>query len=360
MQSTSNAIVPQPRCTLSIRLAEPRDLPFLDALQKMHTHMVGFFPRKQMEGYLNQNAVLVADDAQGSPLGYCAFKDSYSGRDDVGMIYQINVMPLKHRNLIGAMLVKAAFDRAAYGVKLFSCWCAQDIPANWFWESLGFVPLAFRTGTRTKQRTHIFWQKRIREGDTSTPWWFPSQTKSGAFREDRLAFPIPPGVHWRDPMPIVLPEVQQPRPGIPDTLPGGQPVRARPQQPKLTRAEKAVIQRSTNKHLQGVPLGKVAVITARGFKYVDRPGFVPELDTPEELAALAKLKRKPATRAPAPKHDPKHIALARELRDRFLDQVNGDPSLLLPNAKYEVAKALPAPQGAPVEFIEVKALPAAA
>ena len=30
---------------------------------------------------------------------------------------------------------------------------------------------------------------------------------------------------------------------------------------------------------------------------------------------------------------------ARELRDRFLDQVNGDASLLLPSAKYEVARA---------------------
>ena len=48
-------------------------------------------------------------------------------------------------------------------------------------------------------------------------------------------------------------------------------------------------------------------------------------DAPEELAAFAKLKRKAATRAPALKHDPKHIAQARELRDRIQEQVNGDP-----------------------------------
>ena len=72
-------------------------------------------------------------------------------------------------------------------------------------------------------------------------------------------------------------------------------------------------------------------------------------------------RRSASPRRPTPKHDPKHIALARELRDRFLDQVNGDPSLLLPSAKYEVARALPAPESTPSpQFIEVKALPQAA
>jgi hypothetical protein len=46
------------------------------------------------------------------------------------------------------MLVQAMFERAAYGCKLFCCWCAQDLAANYFWESIGFVPLAFRTGSR--------------------------------------------------------------------------------------------------------------------------------------------------------------------------------------------------------------------
>src|SRR5213078_4657613 len=113
----------------------------------------------------------------------------------------------EQRRLIGATLLRAAFDRAAYGCRLFCCWCAQDIAANHFWESLGFVPLAFRAGSRDKGRVHIFWQRRTRAGDTTTPYWFPSQTTSGAIREDRLVFPIPPGVRWDDPMPRILPEV---------------------------------------------------------------------------------------------------------------------------------------------------------
>ena len=37
--------------------------------------------------------IIIAEDEARSPLGYCIFKDTYSGRDDVGIIYQINVMP---------------------------------------------------------------------------------------------------------------------------------------------------------------------------------------------------------------------------------------------------------------------------
>src|SRR4029078_28413 len=117
----------------------------------------------------------------------------------------MNVVPTKQRGFVGATLLKAMFDRAAYGCKLFCCWCAQDIEANRFWESLGFVPLAFRAGSEKKQRVHIFWQKRIRAGDTTTPWWFPSKTAGGSIREDRIVVPIPPSTHWGDAQPAGLP-----------------------------------------------------------------------------------------------------------------------------------------------------------
>ena len=148
-------------------------------------------------------------------------------------------------------------------------------------------------------------------------------------------------MHWRDPMPVIVPDLPE-APEGPLTLPGGAPVRPRPAHTYLSAQEKAAAKKAL----------LVPIVTRGGVKHIPRPG----MKDPEQ--ELAKAKREP--KVAAPKHDPKHIALARELRDRFLDQVNGDPSLLLPNAKYEVAKALPAPQGAPVEFIEAKALPAAA
>jgi hypothetical protein len=335
--SAALAISPVPRISIALRIATPEDYSFIDQLQKMHSHMVGFLSRQTIQTYVGQGNVMIAHD-QHTPLGYCIAKDQYLKRDDVGIVYQLNVLPLRQRNLIGATLVKAAFERAAYGCKLYSCWCAQDIQANWFWESIGFVPLAFRTGSRSKQRTHIFWQRRIREGDEVTPYWFPSQTSAGAVGEDRIVLPIPPGTHWRDAKPLVLPglPVASTKEELPKALPGGAPVRGRPEQPKLTPAQRAAIHRAQSKALGGVPLGKKAVITGSGIKYVDRTDYIPELDAPEELMPPAKAKRPRMARQ---KNDPKFIKAARDLRDKFLEQVNsGQVLIACACAKYDVSR----------------------
>jgi len=41
------------------------------------------------------------------------------------------------------------------------------------------------------------------------------------------------------------------------------------------------------------------------------------------------------------------VAKARELRDRWLERVNADPSALLASGKYEVCKELTAPPAPP-------------
>src|SRR5258706_12784466 len=180
--------IPSPRVAVSIRPATVDDLAFIDSLQKQHTRQVGWMPTHALDEKLRRGHVIVAEEPSPQPspgvpgegvrVGYCIGHDQYFKRDDVGIIYQLNVLPAKKRGLIGVTLIKAMFDRAAYGCRLFCCWCAQDIEANHFWESLGFIPLAFRAGSRGKGRVHIFWQRRIRAGDTTTPYWFPSQTSS--------------------------------------------------------------------------------------------------------------------------------------------------------------------------------------
>jgi len=164
-----NAIVPIPRISIAIREAAMADLQFIDSLQKLHSKQLGFMHRKTLEGKIALKHVIVAEES-GQAIGYCIGSDKYLKREELGVIYQLNVSPGKQRHLVGAQLVQAMFDRAAYGCKLFCLWCAQDLEANHFWESIGFVPIAFRAGSRTKKRMHIFWQKRIREGDRATPW----------------------------------------------------------------------------------------------------------------------------------------------------------------------------------------------
>ena len=317
-----NAIIPIPHCEVNIRPATMSDYAFIDGLQKASSKNVGFLRAKALQGKIAAGHVLVAwadcspqvrpclsedEDTGGSPmplpLGYCIGNDKYMKREDVGIIYQLNVAPGARRKLIGATLIQALFERSAYGCRLFCCWCAQDIEANHFWEALGFIPLAFRAGSRGKQRVHIFWQRRIREGDCVTPWWFPSQTSAGSIGEDRLVLPIPPGVKWSDEMPVILPTT----PREPRLLTAG-PLPA----PKTRRAK------VVEKTLQ----------TCHGLRLADPP-----------KAAKAKQKRQKV------KNDPAHVAAARELRDRYLEQFNAGTILLtagLPGGKYDVSRAIEA------------------
>jgi hypothetical protein len=334
-----NAIVPTPRCAVTIRPATMDDLPFIDRLQKAQSHQVGFLHTGALEEKIRRAHVIIAEEgrrdegtegqSEGAPsvplslcpsvpafpVGYCIGNDQYFKRDDVGIIYQVNVMPRKQRALIGAMLVKAMFDRAAYGCRLFCCWCAQDIEANCFWESLGFIPLAFRAGSREKDRVHIFWQRRIREGDTTTPYWFPSQTTGGLIGEARLVLPIPPGTHWRDVMPRLLPTagVPQEKPALPN-----EKAKTAPPAPKPPK---------------------------RRFVRLGPPPSEPQAD-----AVTVRVGEKPKReKKPKAKNDPKLVAAARELRDRWLEHVNADPSALLPAGKYDVARQLVAPPEKPTK-----------
>ena len=335
--------LPAPRVPVRVRPATMEDFDFVDALQKQHGKQLGYMPRAQIHGKIALGHVLVAELADeagsGTPVGYVVGNDRYYKRDDCGIIYQLCVAPGARRGLIGAMLIKALFDRAAYGCRLFCCWCAQDIEANRFWESLGFVPLAYRAGSDKKitgGRVHIFWQKRIRPGDVTTPWWFPAKTDGGAMREDRIALPIPPGMRWSDELPVLRPaQAETPR-----------------EKPRAPRKAKA-------KPVPGTVASPQEPTTNPGKRVYVAFGMPtqapPPAPTPAPEAVVEVPREKP--RREKRKADPTLIAAARELRDRWLEQVEENPALLLSHGKYDVAREL---EGPLPQVVEVRALPAAA
>jgi ribosomal protein S18 acetylase RimI-like enzyme len=337
--------LPQPRVPVRIRAATLEDLASIDALQKQANRQVGFMPAAQLREKVEKGWVLVAEGLTegggGAPLvpqslgpsvpalaGYIIGRDQYFKRDDVGIIYQLNVAAEARRSFVGAALLRALFDRAAWGCRLFCCWCAQDIEANRFWEAMGFVPLAFRAGSEKRGRVHIFWQKRIREGDQTTPWWFPYQTSSGAMRADRLVFPIPPGQTWADEMPRVsgLEEREKLQ------VPGSRQIENRESNIENGAGGEA--------HPLATDPSKVAIVVGGRIRWVDRPGYV----APKASAAVAqapvvvaaKAEEKGAKRGKA---DGRLARAARELRDRWLEKINGDGSVApVERGKYLVQR----------------------
>ena len=292
-----------------------------------------------MQGYVENGWVLVAEDgATGQPVGYCASRDRYLKRDELGVIYQLCVEPGRQRGLVGATLVREVFERSAYGCRLYCCWCAQDLDANRFWESLGFVPIAFRGGSGRKRRVHIFWQKRIvapphdvEQGGTK--WWYPAKTDQGAMREDRLVLPIPPGLHWSDEMPVLK--------------------SAAPERPReRKRSEHAGSRR------EGRPAGSHAEATGDA---VRDPRARSPVGGRRRLSA--KVDPKPETKLAKPARpkeriDPAMVARARELRDRWLEHVNSGAMVMEEAGKYDVTRVFPA---APAWALStLKALPHAA
>ncbi len=362
---TTPIALPEARVPITIRAGTMEDVPFMDSLQKKTTKQVGWMPTKQFEGKIAAGHVLVAcanrdeetkrrrDEVKdgsahfvssslglsvSSPVGYLIGNDQYFKRDDVGIIYQINVIPEMRRSLVAASLLKAQFERSAYGCRLYCCWCAQDIEANRFWESMGFVPLAYRAGsllrgkcgatsdesgssshrsslsTHRSARVHIFWQKRIRKDDTTTAWWFPSQTSGGSIRADRIVLPIPPGTHWSDAKPLILPGDSEQKELNHEGTKG-----TKGDTKRKTRKKNDFVDSSCPSRPRGEtkPLG--------GLRFAQ----------PEPLVSVGKPKREKKSKA---KHDPRLLSAARELKDRYLEQIN-DGSIVAA-AKYEVSRCI--------------------
>jgi hypothetical protein len=240
------------------------------------------------------------------------------------------VVPERQRGFIGAALLKAQFERSAYGCRLYCCWCAQDLAANRFWESMGFVALAFRTGSARKSRVHIFWQKRIRRGDETTPYWFPSQTGSGAIREDRLVLPIPPGTSWSEAKPLVLP-------GLSGVEGPGSENRQLEHKAAKVRAPK----------VKG-PVISPTSIALGGLRF-----------GPPPQAALAPVEKPMKEPRKKEKNDPRLVAAARELRDRWLEHANANPAALVANGKYDVTRQIADRRVGDVEVLPVLPAPLA-
>lgn len=373
--------LPESAAPIAIRKATMDDYPFIDALQKSEPGKLGFQYESALHKRIEEGNILLAEvpdpdppvdaepvlDEDGEevepmkPVGYVLGVDRYYKRDDLGIIYQMAVAPEYRRSLVAAHLLKAKFEDSAYGCKLYCCWCAQDLTeANKFWEAMGFVPLAFRTGSEKTKfinadgekvsggRIHIFWQKRIRLGDNETPWWYPSETSGGAIGAQRIALPIPPGTHWSDAKPVVLPPELTALPPAehPEEEAHAKAQRRKGSQKKGAEAEASEKQAEPTGGLGGFSVG-----------FGPSPEQVEAEQKAKEEVKRAKKDKKRAERARLKTNDPKLCAFSRELRDRRQEHIEAQPGLIesVANARYDVGRLIEhaVPAEAPEVVVDV-------
>ena len=364
----------EPRVEFGIRKARAEDFGWIDAMQKAEADKLGFLMESAIRNRIEAGQVLVARDTGGedsTPVGYCMFSDRYMHQGGVGVIYQLNIKPEWRRSLVGAKLVEAVLDRAAYGTKLYGLWCRQDLAANEFWEALGFMPIAFRAAGESRQkkgvdprrRIHIYWQRRVRLGDDQTAYWYPHETQGGLMAESRLVLPMPLDRHWSDPMPMVMPG---PMPGVEERAAEVRQIEAegaaRVDEAKEVLKAKRREAREAAKRAAEVAAGprmvhgvevdaKRAASVPMGFE------LPPEVKAAKEARAKAaaaeaerervkeeKREAKRAAKAARRKSEPKMVDFSRELRDRWQEQV-GTGTVLLEageggEGKYEVGRLL--------------------
>ena len=94
--------------------------------------------------------------------------------------------------------------------------------------------------------------------------------------------------------------------------------------------------------------GKVGILVGGRIKYIARPGAPAE--KPAAKPARPRPEKPPKSKAcpeDSRRIDPKYLSAARELRDRYLEQMNSEGFALEGRGKYEISRTLSDAQASP-------------
>lgn len=207
-----------------------------------------------------------------------------------------------------------------------------------------------------RKQVHIYWQRRVREGDHETAHWFPFETSGGMMAESRLVLPIPLGTHWEDAKPVILPGAER-RAQEARLLEADQDAKAQADKAALAEnrkearaaAKEAKRLADGPKRVHGVEIDSGGAGVPMGF---DLPPEAKAQQAAEQKAAAATAKKerikeekreaKRAAKQARRKTDPQMLAFSRELRDRWQEAVAAEPGLLLERqaGKYDVTRLI--------------------
>ncbi len=152
-------------------LPRPNDFKFVVSLQDSNRKSVGFLPYMAIREYFDHGHVWVARE-NNEPCGYLLFggnsrKRLVGQRSDFGTmkIIQACIQYDARRVEHATELVRRLETRAsAEGYERIGLWCAEDLEANAFWQSMCYELVGTRLGgnpnsANCKRRIHNRWLK---------------------------------------------------------------------------------------------------------------------------------------------------------------------------------------------------------
>lgn len=256
-----------------VRTAVEADLPYIDSLQAKHQRELGFLPRAALQGYIERHIVLLGL-LNGDPACYLLGRDTSRFDPLTAMIYQACVQYDARYKLLGSTLVARYIDRLPTDRQAMGLWCAQDIAANEFWESIGFVAMAARFGGAKKNRLHLFWRKALTPLLRRDQVIIPATTSGGMMMAPREVLVFEAGQDWRT---VKLSDVPPPA-AKSSIVVGVQPfervesrsqTHSRPVQ-RPTAARHRIVAKRSARRMFSPPPGYVALIVSGQIRFFKR------------------------------------------------------------------------------------------
>tara|TARA_R100001198_G_C5234621_1_gene212918 strand:- start:131 stop:673 length:543 start_codon:yes stop_codon:yes gene_type:complete len=152
---------------VNVRLAELKDLTYIDHLQRKNSDVLGWMSKATFEREIPLARVMLAEIDK-EPVGYL-----YHGSErQTCKIHQACIEYDLRGQSYGAALVNTLLDHLkAFGVLNLMLHCGSDITANQFWRAMGFYCQVIAPGGRKRSRDINVWRYDIQ------PALFTTETK---------------------------------------------------------------------------------------------------------------------------------------------------------------------------------------
>jgi hypothetical protein len=153
--------------SVRVRAATRRDLPLMRHLQQKLAHAIGYMPPAAIDSCLDAGWIQTAD-LNDDAAGFILARPRLACSPTLTPIIQAAVHFDALRRHVGlAMVDQLAVKAKAAGQEALTCWCAEELDANIFWEAAGFIKVGHRDPGNARDRLLNLWR---------LPLAFPFQT----------------------------------------------------------------------------------------------------------------------------------------------------------------------------------------